>query len=121
MDFRESEVVSDSTASHGDTTTFCVREYLVRCGGDAGGQIWVPKHVAVLAERPMQEWSELAEKEPGCKFEHVKGICRCKRHLIISGQDESIFKSFQRSSCVHPTPTRPDSTRPDPIPRLPPA
>lgn len=37
-------------------------------------------------------------KEPGCAFGHLQGVCRCALPLVHVGQDESIFKAFQKSS-----------------------
>ena len=31
-------------------------------------------------------------------WRYLEGVCRCGRPLIHSGQDESIFKAYQKSS-----------------------
>lgn len=36
-------------------------------------------------------------KHPGCEFNHIQGCCRCSLPLIHCGQDESIFKAYQKS------------------------
>jgi hypothetical protein len=38
-----------------------------------------------------------SDPEPGCKYRHRRGICKCSRPLIASGQDESIYKQYQMS------------------------
>lgn len=37
-------------------------------------------------------------KQPGCDYGHIQGVCRCALPLIHTGQDESIFKAYQKSS-----------------------
>ena len=37
-------------------------------------------------------------KAQGCKHNHLAGSCRCGQQLIHSGQDESIFKAYQKSN-----------------------
>ena len=37
-------------------------------------------------------------KAPGCKYNHLVGSCRCGQPIIHSGQDESIFKAYQKSN-----------------------
>lgn len=37
-------------------------------------------------------------KQNGCTFGHIEGVCRCALPLIHVGQDESIFKAYQKSS-----------------------
>lgn len=37
-------------------------------------------------------------KQPGCEFNHIVGVCRCSLPLIHVGQDESIFKAYQKSA-----------------------
>ena len=46
----------------------------------------------------LHEFLATQPKAPGCKFGHLAGVCRCSCPLIHSGQDESIFKAFQKSS-----------------------
>lgn len=47
----------------------------------------------------MHEYLTNEPKQDGCMFGHVRGICRCSLPLIHTGQDESIFKAYQRSAC----------------------
>lgn len=37
-------------------------------------------------------------KQPACEFGHIMGVCRCALPLIHTGQDESIFKAYQKSA-----------------------
>lgn len=46
----------------------------------------------------LHEFFASQPKQPGCSFGHIVGVCRCALPLIHTGQDESIFKAFQKSS-----------------------
>lgn len=37
-------------------------------------------------------------EQNGCSFGHIEGVCRCALPLIHVGQDESIFKAYQKSA-----------------------
>ena len=96
---REIIDVRENTVVDGDHTFF-IREYLVLRGTDADGASgnWISEYEAVAAEEAMQIYMEKAVKQDGCNYDHVKGVCRCDRPLLFSGQDESIFKQWQKSS-----------------------
>ncbi|KAL3911785.1 MAG: hypothetical protein SGPRY_008563 [Prymnesium sp.] len=50
------------------------------------------------AHDALHEYLASQPKEPGCEFGHIRGVCRCAQPLIHAGQDESIFKAYQKSS-----------------------
>lgn len=50
------------------------------------------------ANEALHEYLASQPKEPGCSFRHMEGVCRCGMPLIHSGQDESIFKAYQKSA-----------------------
>lgn len=59
---------------------------------------WEGESNLTNAVESLHEFLESQPKEPNCKFGHVQGVCRCSLPLIHAGQDESIFKAFQKSS-----------------------
>lgn len=46
----------------------------------------------------LHEFLACQPKEAGCRFGHMQGVCRCAMPLIHAGQDESIFKAYQKSA-----------------------
>lgn len=46
----------------------------------------------------LHEFLETQPKAKDCQVGHIEGVCRCSAPLIHVGQDESIFKAYQKSS-----------------------
>eukprot|EP00965_Chrysotila_dentata_P192591 6175268-Pleurochrysis_carterae.AAC.1 len=78
--------------------TLCIR-YLVKWKED-GDELnsWEAECDCVGAVDALHDFLVSQPKASGCKFGHVRGVCKCHLPLIISGQDESIFKAYQKSS-----------------------
>lgn len=49
------------------------------------------------AHGALHDFFAMQPKHPGCEFGHIEGVCRCSLPLIHCGQDESIFKAYQKS------------------------
>lgn len=58
---------------------------------------WEKEGNLTNALEALHEYFASQPKHPGCAFNHAQGICRCSLPLIHSGQDESIFKAYQKS------------------------
>ena len=52
-------------------------------------------NLEISAHQLLHEFLAKLPKADGCAFGHTADTCRCGRPLIISGQDESIFKAYQ--------------------------
>lgn len=59
---------------------------------------WENESNLTHAVEALHEFFASQPKQPGCEFGHIVGVCRCSRPIIHAGQDESIFKAFQKSS-----------------------
>ncbi|KAL1530848.1 hypothetical protein AB1Y20_001743 [Prymnesium parvum] len=59
---------------------------------------WEPLSNLENAHEALHDFLASQPKQPSCKYGHMLGTCRCQRPLIHSGQDESIFKAYQKSS-----------------------
>ena len=79
-----------------------VVEYLVQYDWiDEDGQLeapsWQPEANLEHAYEALHDFLATQPKEPGCKYGHMQGVCRCGQPLIHTGQDESIFKQYHKS------------------------
>lgn len=59
---------------------------------------WEPEGNLTNSLEALFEFFQSQPKQPGCNFGHIVGVCRCSLPLIHVGQDESIFKAYQKSS-----------------------
>lgn len=58
---------------------------------------WEKEGNLTNAIEALHEFLSAQPKQPNCTFNHIQGVCRCALPLIHSGQDESIFKAYQKS------------------------
>ena len=81
-----------------------VVEYLVQYDwidpdtGEEEEPSWQPEAHLANAHEALHEFLASQPKAQGCKHNHLAGSCRCGQQLIHSGQDESIFKAYQKSN-----------------------
>lgn len=59
---------------------------------------WEVESNLTNAFEALHEFYVAQPKQAGCTFGHMHGVCRCALPLIHSGQDESIFKAYQKSA-----------------------
>lgn len=59
---------------------------------------WEIEHNLTNTLEAMHDFFASQPKQVGCSFGHIQGVCRCSLPLIHVGQDESIFKAYQKSS-----------------------
>lgn len=59
---------------------------------------WEAESNLTNAVEALHEFLASQPKQAGCAFGHLQGGCRCALPLIHAGQDESIFKAYQKSA-----------------------
>lgn len=59
---------------------------------------WEKETNLTHAHEAMFEFLASQPKQPNCEFGHLLGVCRCSLPLIHAGQDEFIFKAYQKSA-----------------------
>lgn len=59
---------------------------------------WEVESNMTNATEALHEFLSSQPRQQGCSFGHMEGVCRCGSPLIHAGQDESIFKAYQKSS-----------------------
>lgn len=59
---------------------------------------WEVESNLTNAVEALHEFLNVQPKQAGCAFGHLEGVCRCALPLVHTGQDESIFKAYQKSA-----------------------
>ena len=59
---------------------------------------WQPEAYLANSHEAVYNFLASQPKAPGCKYNHLVGSCRCGQPIVHSGQDESIFKAYQKSN-----------------------
>lgn len=86
-----------------DDMSFDVIEYQVQWDyrdedDDEDEVTWEKEGNLTHSLEALHEFIATQPKQDGCEFGHLCGVCRCSLPLIHAGQDESIFKAYQKSS-----------------------